>query len=236
MILSNSLKFIFVHLHKTAGTSITSALEPTFRWNDIVCGSTDFGEKIDALYREQYGMHKHSTAEEIRNIVGEEVWKDYYTFTFVRNPYYRTISNYTYIKMLVKKQGIKRLFRRFDKKRKIWTWATTKAYLATNNFSEFIRHKEFMNNAKAGICMCESLSNGERLIVDYIGKVENIKEDFQHICRTIKRTDLQIGKRNVSKKKVNLEAFYQNQADLDHVYELYRKDFDSFGYKRIIKR
>ena len=234
MIISNSLKYIYVHIHKTAGTSVSTALAPTVRWNDIICGSTAYGEKIDALYSAQYGINKHSRADEIKNVVGQTVWGEYFTFAFVRNPYYRTISNYTYFEMLVRKQGIRRFWRRFDKKRQIWNWATIKAYLATKNFSEFIRHKEFMNNAPAGKSMFSSLSENGSLIVDFIGKVENINEDFRYICNKISRSDLQIGKRNVSKKKVRLDEFYKNQADLDHIYELYRQDFDVFEYARII--
>ncbi len=234
MIISNSLEFIFIHIHKTAGNSISEALEPVLRWNDIVCGGTEFGEKLASLYSRQYGLHKHSNAKEIKKIVGEEVWKNYFTFSFVRNPYYRTISNYTYFKMLVKKQGAKRFFRRFDKNNKLWQWAAIKAVLASKNFSQFIRQTEFIEKAPAGKPLFNSLSEESKIIVDYIGKVEKINEDFKHISNVIKQYNLKVGKRNVSRKKVKLEEFYRTQADLDHVYELYRKDFDFFNYERIL--
>ena len=48
MIISNSHKFIFVHILKTAGTSICAALDPTLRWNDVILGGTGFGEKMNA--------------------------------------------------------------------------------------------------------------------------------------------------------------------------------------------
>ena len=40
MFLSNSRKFIFIHITKAAGTSITHALEKSMGWNDLVIGST----------------------------------------------------------------------------------------------------------------------------------------------------------------------------------------------------
>ena len=46
MIISNSHKFIFVHVMKTAGTSVSAALDPWLRWNDIAIGGTRFGEQI----------------------------------------------------------------------------------------------------------------------------------------------------------------------------------------------
>jgi hypothetical protein len=153
----------------------------------------------------------------------------------VRNPYNRTISNYIYFEAIVKKQGITRFLRRFSKKKPLWNWGTIKAYLATKNFSEFIRHEQFIKNAPAGESMFSRLSENGELIVDFIGKLEHIDDDFKQICHKIRKPDLKLEKRNVSKKKGKINEFYKSQADLDHIYDLYRKDFDTFGYKRIVK-
>ena len=44
MIICHSRKYVFIHIHKTGGTSVESALEPTLHWNDLLLGSTPFGE------------------------------------------------------------------------------------------------------------------------------------------------------------------------------------------------
>ena len=75
MIISNTHRAIFVHVPKTAGTSITSLLAPALRWNDLVLGGTTFGERIQAAYKERFGLFKHARARDIRQVVGEEVWK-----------------------------------------------------------------------------------------------------------------------------------------------------------------
>jgi len=51
MILSNSKKYIFVHIPKCAGTSITRAIAPSCEWNDIILGSTEFGNEIQNAYQ-----------------------------------------------------------------------------------------------------------------------------------------------------------------------------------------
>ena len=48
MIISHTHRAIFVHIPKTAGTSITALIEPALRWNDLVLGGTTFGERIQA--------------------------------------------------------------------------------------------------------------------------------------------------------------------------------------------
>ena len=38
MIISHTHRLIFVHIQKTAGTSVTVALDPFMGWNDIILG------------------------------------------------------------------------------------------------------------------------------------------------------------------------------------------------------
>ena len=148
MIVSNSRSYIFVHIMKAAGTSVTSTLDQTLSWSDVIVGGTKYGEQIQWPYMERFGLHKHSRAREIKQVVGDDVWNEYYTFAFVRNPYTRAISLYTFIEKMIKSQGIKRHFRFITTKRKkdtdIWSWPGTIAYLESKNFSEFIRNSHFM--------------------------------------------------------------------------------------------
>jgi hypothetical protein len=94
MIISHSKKFIFIHLEKCGGTSVETALEPLLDWQDIILGSTEFGEKVQEAYFDRYGfdkvkkemLWKHSTAKNIFNTLGKEKWQEYKRLSIVRDP------------------------------------------------------------------------------------------------------------------------------------------------------
>ena len=63
------MDFIFVHINKTAGTSIEHALGLPFQ---------------------------HKTARQFINEIGLETWRTTFTFAVVRNPWDKVVSHYHY--------------------------------------------------------------------------------------------------------------------------------------------
>jgi hypothetical protein len=96
MFISNSKKFIYLHLYKCAGTSVEVALSRTLQWNDILIGSTKAGEALPDTYQELFGLHEQSTAQEIKEVIGDSYWDSHFKFTTVRNPYSLAVSQYTF--------------------------------------------------------------------------------------------------------------------------------------------
>lgn len=77
MVLSHSLKFIFIHVHRTGGTALTSLLK------------NKLDNKLDVLCQHGNARTPHSYLLEIH--------KEYYTFGFTRNPWKRMLSWYSLI-------------------------------------------------------------------------------------------------------------------------------------------
>jgi hypothetical protein len=92
MIINHTYKFIFVHVPKNAGTSVTQALSTLSSWRDQEIGGTQLGEALSAQYMKRFGMRKHSPASQIKSVVGEEIWDTYFKFGFVRDPFARLNS------------------------------------------------------------------------------------------------------------------------------------------------
>jgi hypothetical protein len=97
-IINSTFGFVFVHVPKTGGTSLTMALAPLNRYNDLELGGTEYGEKLQLIYAGRHGLTKHSRATEMRAVMGAEAWNGAYRFTLVRNPYTRAGSTFAYLK------------------------------------------------------------------------------------------------------------------------------------------
>ncbi|MBP0483834.1 sulfotransferase family 2 domain-containing protein [Sagittula salina] len=103
MIISPGRRYIFVHIPKTGGTSMASALEARAMRGDILIGDTPKAKKrrprVKKLQAQAAGrLWKHSTLKDIEGVVGESEVRDYFVFTFVRNPWDRMVSYYHWLR------------------------------------------------------------------------------------------------------------------------------------------
>ncbi len=71
--IDHNRKLIFIHIPRTAGTSIEAALVGNDWW------------LIDP-------QSKHISASQARDLYGEDIWESYTKFTVVRNPWDRVVS------------------------------------------------------------------------------------------------------------------------------------------------
>lgn len=120
MIVSHRYRFIFLKTAKTAGTSIEIALSKYLGESDIITPISAPDETIRRSlgYRgpqnyqvplQQHSpvelaraiflgrkkkFYNHMPAREVRGLIGEEIWNNYYKFCFERNPFDRVISLY----------------------------------------------------------------------------------------------------------------------------------------------
>ncbi len=74
--------YVFVHVPKTGGGSVFHAL----------IGSIPKSDR-----RLAYAAGHHATALDLRSMLGRDKWKAFFKFGFVRNPYERAISIWSYI-------------------------------------------------------------------------------------------------------------------------------------------
>jgi hypothetical protein len=222
MIISNSHKFIFVHILKTAGTSICAALDPTLRWNDVILGGTGFGEKVNAPYKERFGLRKHSSASQIRAVVGDDVWSQYFKFAFIRHPYTRVVSFYTWLGEVIRRNA--------DPAAPVWTWTSTQAFVESPTFSDFIRNEKFLQT-EAARPQTEWLCDEEgRCMVDFVGRFENLDAGMLTVVERLGLSVQPLGRHNSSATERPPTECLCLEADYEHLEQLFRRDFDRFGY------
>tara|TARA_R110002167_G_scaffold366019_1_gene592664 strand:+ start:811 stop:1365 length:555 start_codon:yes stop_codon:yes gene_type:complete len=137
-------------------------------------------------------------------------YDDYFSWSFVRNPWDRLVS--TYINKIVDRHQ-----HGLDSWRKNF-----------KSFKEFILKIE-----KTDITDCDrhirSLYTFFPQNINFIGKFENLQEDFNTVCDKIGIPRQQLPHKNATKHKHYTE--YYDDETRDIVAEKYAKDIEHFGYK-----
>jgi hypothetical protein len=87
-------RFLFVHIPKTAGNSIQSALRDYSEDQLVALRKEQDGIERFGLRNPNYKIKKHSTLSEYRDALGHEQFRNLYKFTCVRNPWDRMVSYY----------------------------------------------------------------------------------------------------------------------------------------------
>ena len=151
-----------------------------------------------------------------------EVWDQYFTFGFVRNPWDWMISWYTYF--------LKRQLRGAP----ICDWLQ-KDLSSYEDFNAFVRGRNEGNHGRwLPSCLSRNLvdETGE-VVLDYVGKMENIQKDFDNICDIIGMKKRMLpNKDHWSRNVTDHEQYrkYYNEESKKIIAKRFEKTIDLFGY------
>lgn len=202
MIISHSKRFIFVHIYKVAGTSIKTALKP---YADVIYRKYTLRRVLYVL-RLLDSIGEHATALQIRERVSADVFEDYFKFAFVRNPWDWQVSLYHYI----------RSHRFHPEHREVKLLSGFPEYVAWRTANDRVLQKDFVTDR-----------NGN-LLVDFLGRFENLSADFASICARIGVNEV-LPHRNASPRS-NYTRYYDNQT-AGLIAKHYWEDVRLFGYR-----
>ena len=150
--------------------------------------------------------------DNIEKIDYKDVNKDSFKFAFVRNPFDRLTSCFRHViqKGCLKDiQGHPRLHRNMT-------------------FESFVDVISEIEEKSMDIHFRPQYTFIEN--VDFIGKFENLTEDFEKVCNKIGiKSDLLHENKT---DKIDFKTYYTKET-ADKVYNLYKKDFQLFDYKNI---
>lgn len=201
---------------------MTTLLQQYTNYCDLEIGGTNFGEEIQPAYLKRFGISKHSSASAIYSIVGNNVWSEYFTFAFVRNPYLRCLSTFNFLR---KWDGFNIKF-----SEKMKNFKNFEEYVLSDIWSESNGPDEIFRPQKYWL-----VSNAtNEIMMDYIGRVELIDEHATFVIESIGNlkgnggVNLNIPKLNVS-ANFSLSEF-KNDSVVEKIAKKYKKDFELFGY------
>lgn len=215
MLISHSHRFIFFHVAKTGGLSVRSALLPYTEEPDkfkIKRPPAQKAGRPNPFYAVWEALLLHATACDAQKELPEALFKGYYKFAFVRNPWDWQVSMYHFIlnEPTHVRHDLVAALGSFDRYLD-WVVATPSPYPkgATKH-----QHETLVDSSGC-------------LLVDHIGRYETLAPDFAQICRQLGLT-AQLPHLNRSKHR-NYQSYY-NERSRQMVAEHFATDIHLFGY------
>ncbi len=206
-VISHQHRCIFIHIPKTGGTSIENVIWPRVDLrtpDDLWMGFTGrFNNKY------QTGGLQHLLATHVRSEVGMDVFQSYFTFTIVRNPWDRAVSQYAYMKQRDDLRDF--LGMSVD--------APFKQYLHLIGGKKHVQWEEqvaFVHD-----------SDGTAL-VDYVGRFETLKESAGEIFGRVGIRGAQLP-HELRGERGPYQDFYDEES-IEMVASMYAADIAAFGY------
>jgi hypothetical protein len=187
-------KSIFVHIPKAAGISVCSSL-----YGNYAGGHT-------SINRYQY-------------VFSQKDFDSYFKFTFVRNPWERLYSAYTFLV-----QG------GFNDRDKQWAKLNLSSYKSFNEFVLEWLCKENVNKYIHFVPQVDFITFDGKLDVgiDFIGYFENIREDFQFVCDKLCLKSKLSNTNNTNNKGMYFDHY--DDEMIERVSDVYSDDIELLGY------
>ena len=219
MLISDDKQFIFVHNPKAAGSSIRNALMEFDSYNNRFWHH----EYYPVLERIVDKAHMPLLDIKLAAPNVFAYFEQYFSFGFCRNPYDKVYSA-------------------FQEKKRDWQLA------GDIEFNSYVQDNLNASNIRYDWNFCHFIPQyhffylNNKIIVDYIGRFENINRDYIYLHNILdlnKSEDLpKINTSNIKKtqQQTHLPQYieYFDDRSIQLVNELYDKDFVFLGYDKLI--
>lgn len=172
-----------------------------------------------ALYGRTLG---HYSASEVKSTF-PALFEKAYIFSMVRNPWDRALSAYQFAKMgKTESMGVYR-----PQQYQIPEFDTFERFVCDWLPSQNLPKSDFIFQPQYRFVF----DSDDVLIVDFLGKVENIESDLSEVSRQL---DLRINLRRDNSTRsdsYDYRHFYSSSRMVDSIYEVYKNDIVKFDYR-----
>ncbi|MBX2849572.1 MAG: sulfotransferase family protein [Acidiferrobacterales bacterium] len=208
MLISDRKQFIFIHITKTAGTSIRAALQPysidtpTDKWHSFL---RRFDLPKD--YR-RFKFPRHAFLSAADKKIPNDLYQSYFKFAVVRNPWDRLVSSYHSDYGLKKERNPNR------------------KYQQPVSFYDYLCKQRQRKNFQL-----ERIVNLEGDIdLDFMLRFEQLNSDIEALGNQI-GVDIELPHRNHSLRKKNRYQDYYDQQSKEYVGKFWREEIELLGYQ-----
>ena len=202
---------IFVHIPKSGGSSINHQFLPIKVERKHLIGN--YKSRFQPM---EWGL-QHLRASYILGEVGYDIFSKFFKFSFVRNPWDKLVSQYFYTKSPQRHALREWIGITIDSTFDEYIEKVYNANPLVLQHPHWARQYEFLYDTQGN------------QMVNFIGKFENLKEDYNTICTILKTKKSKLPHYNQSVRNHYTE--YYNNKTKKMVEEVYIKDIETFQYK-----
>lgn len=178
------------------------------------------GTSMEALGFIGEGYNKHYDAKFFNDTYGYKFDKAF-KFAFVRDPYTRFASGVL---------GHAIASSKMDEMMGIMSGDEAKA-INKDRFTAFtLKHRDNFDSIIAIRQQHLFVTIDNQIVMDFIGRFENLQEDFNKVCKKLGYSDTTLP--HMVKGRYNDYEYFYTPETKEIVSDYYKKDFELFNYKR----
>ncbi|MEM9810992.1 MAG: sulfotransferase family 2 domain-containing protein [Pseudomonadota bacterium] len=213
MIVNHTYKFIFLRTEKTAGSSLSQALQRLGQEGDLAANmrrppwskfSPIHHGALKRKIPDLFGLHVHATAAQARRVLGPRIFDSYFKFAVERNPWDRQISLYMHR-----------------------CWKTGR----TPNFDKDILSLSYRATEHVRLNNFPIYTISGQVVADMMLRYETFEEDLEKLWETIGITPLALAQKRSEYRedRPHYSTFYTRESQ-SLVARWYTKDIAALGY------
>lgn len=215
--ISHQKKFIFIHVGKTGGNSCNLLLQKYSDQQVVITKKEKKGRNAVMILDENGKNIKHLTALEYREKLGQEKFNSFYKFAFVRNPWDRMVS---YFSFFYEHEFWYHLILPQENRR------STPNHYILRRFNKMLLNLRYRKKFK----MLPFLTDESgKIIVDYIGKFEEYKKCLKEVFDKLEIPFAETFHEN--KTQHSHYSFYYDETTKQFVADWFKDEISLFGYK-----
>ncbi|MDF1535037.1 MAG: sulfotransferase family 2 domain-containing protein [bacterium] len=214
MLLSVKYNFLFVHIAKTGGTSVRAALAP-LRYRDPLFLPQFIASRLSHMtgHRIASKLPRHAKIIAAKEMLPRELFDKLFKFAFVRNPWDLQVSSWHHLQR--ERPHLLKGIPDFDTFIR-WKLDTDRPYQYHIDTSIELQ-TDYLKDLDG------------RILVDFIGKYENLQGDYEEACRRIGIDPPPLPHKRKAKDRAVYRSYYNDSlAELISVH--FKKDIETFGY------
>lgn len=197
----------------------------------VACSSIRYAlaDLLEIKVAPQVGIHAKDSLPHVDKKTLFDEYQDYFKFSFVRNPWDRLLSCYSEkirddklnnnnftngVANSIGKHGVFRSGMSFE------DFVDALNTIPDHKADPHFRSQYALLSNKAG-----------ELFLDFIGRFENLEEDFDKVCNLAGMSKTNLPHKNKSPMKKANYVDYYTEKTRDFVFQRYAKDIEVFEYK-----